>query len=181
MCAIEITKDMADGMKLLPVGELETAAVDIEITDGEIVLKGKSVFGGYLGSEATAGSIDNGSGSFRTGDIGYIEDNRLYCRGRRDSQIKYKGYRIELDDIEYNLNLIEGVKECAAVAKYNDDHAVKTIKAFVVVENDEDPEYIRQEAEKYLPSYMIPKTIRVVERLPMNANGKTDRKALSEL
>ncbi|MBR6473037.1 MAG: AMP-binding protein [Firmicutes bacterium] len=181
VCAVSITKEMAEGSGLLPVGELRTGATEIEIEDGEIVLKGESVFAGYLGAQTGGSFIENGRHCFKTGDLGYIEGGRLYCKGRRDSQIKYKGYRIELDDIEYNINLIDGVRECAAVAKYNYNHVVKTIKAFVTLEKPLDPEYIKSELERYLPAYMIPKTIRIVDRLPMNRNGKVDRKALGDL
>ena len=106
---------------------------------------------------------------------------KLYCKGRKDSQVKYKGYRIELNDIEYNINLISGVKECAVVAKYNENLVVKTIKAFVVVDNSQDANYVKTELEKYIPAYMMPKAIKIIDKLPINQNGKVDRKALSEL
>ena len=105
----------------------------------------------------------------------------MYCVGRKDSQVKYKGYRIELNDIEYNINLIKGVNDCAVIAKYNDNNIVKLIKAFVVLDNNLDSDYIKNELKKYLPSYMIPKIIVIVDKLPVNQNGKIDRKALSLL
>lgn len=179
--AITITEKMANELKLLPVGEVNKFATDIEIIDNEIILKGKSVFGGYLSDFIGGFYKENGINCYKTGDIGYIEDGKLYCKGRKDSQVKYKGYRIELNDIEYNINLIKGVKDCAVVAKYNDDLVVKTIKAFVVVEDGIENNYIKKKLEKYIPEYMIPKTIKIMEKLPINANGKIDRKALSEL
>ncbi len=178
---ILITKEMANSSQLLPVGEVNTFATDIEIIDDEIVLKGKSVFSGYLGNYIGGYYNENNVNCYRTGDIGYIEDGKLYCKGRKDSQVKYKGYRIELNDIEYNINLISGVKECAVVAKYNENLVVKTIKAFVVVDNSQDANYVKTELEKYIPAYMMPKTIKIIDKLPINQNGKVDRKALSEL
>lgn len=179
--AILITKEMINNLQLLPVGEIETFATDIEIIDDEIVLKGKSVFNGYLANYAGGYYKENDITCYKTGDIGFIENGKLYCKGRKDSQIKYKGYRIELNEIEHNINLIKGVKECAVVAKKTDNSVVKTIKAFVVVENKEKTSYIKSELEKYIPSYMIPKTIKIIDKLPINQNGKVDRKALSEL
>lgn len=176
-----ITKEMANSLQLLPVGEVDTFATDIEIIDEEIVLKGKSVFSGYLGDFVGGYYNENNINCFRTGDIGYIEDGKLYCKGRKDSQVKYKGYRIELNDIEYNINLIKGVKECAVVAKYNDNLVVKTIKAFIVVDSEYDTNYVRTELEKFIPAYMMPKTIKIIDKLPINQNGKIDRKVLSEL
>jgi len=179
--AILITPQMAQNNKILPVGEVGSFATDIEINDGEIVLKGKSVFGGYLGS-VTGGYFKEGSvNCFRTGDMGCIENGLLYCKGRTDSQIKFKGYRIELTEIEYNINLIDGVKECAVIAKYNGENAVKTVKAFVVADEGITAEYIKDELKKHLPEYMTPKTVKLMDSLPVNANGKTDRKALGEL
>lgn len=179
--AIIITQDMANNLKILPVGEVNMCATDIEIIDDEIVLKGKSVFNGYLANYVGGYYKEDNINCYKTGDVGYIEDGKLYCKGRKDSQVKYKGYRIELNDIEYNINLIKGVKECAVIAKYTDDLVVKTIKAFVVLEEEIDSDYIKTELEKYIPGYMIPKTIKIVDRLPINQNGKIDRKALNEL
>ena len=177
---ILITKDMINKYKLLPVGEVENLATNIEIIDEEIVLKGKSVFNGYLGNYIGGYYKEKNINCYKTGDIGYIKDGKLYCKGRKDNQVKYKGYRIELNDIEYNINLIKGVIECAVVAKYNENLIVKTIKAFVVT-NNKDSKYIRTELEKLIPGYMMPKTIKIIDKLPINQNGKVDRRALSEL
>ena len=177
---IIITKEMTNTMNILPVGEIDNFATDIEIIDDEIVLKGSSVFNGYLGNLIGGYYKENNINCYKTGDLGYIKDGKLFCKGRKDSQVKYKGYRIELNEIEYNINLIKGVKECAVVAKH-DENIVKTIKAFVVVENNIDSNYIRNELIKYIPEYMIPKTIKIIDKLPINSNGKIDRKALSEL
>ena len=101
---------------------------------GEIVLKGKSVSPGYLGSLAGGFFSENGLQCYRTGDLGYICDGILFCTGRKDSQVKYNGYRIELMDIENNIISIPGVQECAVIAKYTESNTVKTIKAFVTAE-----------------------------------------------
>jgi D-alanine--poly(phosphoribitol) ligase subunit 1 len=105
----------------------------------------------------------------------------LYCKGRKDSQVKYKGYRIELNDIEYNLNQILGVKDCAVIAKYNDAAIVKTIKAFVVLDDVVDIDYVKEELKKLIPGYMFPKSIKKIDKLPVNQNGKIDRKELEKL
>ena len=119
---------------------------------------------------------------YRTGDCGYIKDGRLYCGGRKDRQVKYMGYRIELDDIESNINRIDGVENSAVAAKFNSDSSVKKITAYVAVNDSTiDEAYIRNRLGEKIPQYMIPKTIKIVEELPVNQNGKTDRKALSLL
>lgn len=175
VCAIEITKEVLEHEELLPVGTISDAATEIEIEDGEIVLKGKSVFSGYLGEEVGKRLVSG----YKTGDIGYIHAGKLYCKGRKDSQIKYKGYRIELSEIETDISRIPGVENCAVVAKKNPEGEVKMIKAFFSGEAEEN--FIRKELSEKLPDYMIPKIIRKLPKLPMNKNGKTDRKELEKL
>ena len=167
---------------LLPVGTYGHFATDIFIKDDEIVLRGDSVFGGYLDGEPGGHYLKDGVNSYRTGDLGFFRDGYLYCRGRKDDQIKYMGYRIELADIERNLAEIPGVRECAVIAKRNGD-TVKSIHAFVVHETGTktDAAQLKSALKQRIPDYMIPKTIRFLDRLPVSANGKTDRKALNEL
>ncbi len=179
---ILITEAMLKEEKPLPVGEMSTNAVEIVIDEGEIVLCGESVSCGYLGGEKGGFFRRDGLQCYRTGDLGFIQDGLLYCTGRKDSQIKYKGYRIELMDIENNIKEIPGVQDCAVTASYTAENAVKTIKAFVSTQAAEyDSAYVRKELEKRIPDYMIPRTIVVLDRLPINQNGKIDRKALAEL
>ncbi len=176
--AILITKEMCKD-KILPVGEIDNLASNVEIIEEEIVIKGNSVFNGYLGNVVGGYYQENNINCYKTGDIGYIENKKIYCIGRKDSQIKYKGYRIELNDIEYNLKLIDGVDDAAVVAKYNENNIVKTIKAYVV--SNKETNYIKEKLGKKIPSYMMPKTIVLIDKLPLNQNGKIDRKALQEL
>jgi D-alanine--poly(phosphoribitol) ligase subunit 1 len=179
---IMITEAMLNDEKPLPVGEMSTNAVEIVIDEGEIVLKGKSVSRGYLGGEKGGFFCKDGLQCYRTGDLGFIQDGLLYCTGRKDSQVKYKGYRIELMDIENNIKEIPGVQDCAVTASYTAEHTAKTIKAFVSTDApDYDSAYIRNELEKKLPDYMMPRTIIILDSLPMNQNGKIDRKRLAEL
>ena len=106
----------------------------------------------------------------------------LYCKGRKDNQIKYKGYRIELGDIENNLLKIDGVKEAVVVAKLKEDKiTVKLIKAYIVEDKNIDIQYVKQKLKEMLPVYMMPKTIEILEKIPINNNGKYDRKKLKEL
>ena len=163
----------------MPCGKISSAAAEIVIEDNEIVLKGKSVFEGYLDGTVGGHYNEGKINCYRTGDIGFIKDGKLYCKGRKDSQIKYKGYRIELSDIEANIAAIEGVESCAAVAKRNPEGEVRLIKAFVSGTASE--MLIREKLSEKLPEYMIPKAIKFLESLPMSSNGKIDRKKLESL
>lgn len=178
--AIVITKDMTN-QKILPVGETNAFATDIEIVDGEIILKGASVFNGYLGGQVGGHYKENNVNCYKTGDLGNIIDSKLYCKGRKDSQVKFKGYRIELTDIEYHLSLISGIHECAVVPKYTEDRIVKSLKAFIVADKGIESSDVKKELLQLLPSYMVPKSIQIIDRMPTNSNGKTDRKALMSL
>ena len=75
---------------------------------GEILITGESVADGYIGEIEKKSFFEyNGEKAYATGDLGYIKNNMLYCKGRKDKQIKFKGYRIELTDIEKNLQELE--------------------------------------------------------------------------
>ena len=167
---------------VLPVGKMSTTATQITIENNEIVLSGPSVFDGYIGNISEGHSIINGINYYKTGDVGYIKDNLLYCKGRIDSQIKYKGYRIELGEIENNLLKINGIKEAVVVAKtVENSDTIKFIKAYITLDAKISTEQIKTELRKVLPEYMIPKIIEVLENIPVNNNGKYDRKKLKEL
>ena len=166
----------------LPVGRISEAAVDISIVNEEIILKGKSVFAGYLNETSDNCFQEGGINCYKTGDIGKIENDFLYCMGRKDSQIKYMGYRIELGEIENSLLKIEEIREAVVVAKKDEKtNIVKGIKAFITTTKEISPEYIKEELSKILPVYMIPRTIKILEKMPVNDNGKYDRKKLNRL
>lgn len=179
VCAAEITKEILENEKILPVGIISSAATEITEENGELVLKGKSVSEGYLFGEKGGFYKENGKNCFKTGDIGFIENGKIYCKGRNDSQIKYKGYRIELSDIESNLSSIEGIRNCAVIAKRNPEGEVRLVKAFVsgnIAEN-----IIREKLSEKIPEYMVPKSIKIMDSLPLSENGKIDRKELEKI
>lgn len=178
--AVNITLDMLNN-DLLPCGDTNNSATNIIIQNGEIILKGNSVFSGYLGNYIGGFYKENDINCFKTGDIGFVKDDKLYCKGRKDSQIKYKGYRIELNDIENNLYKIKGVKQCAVVGKYQNEYKVKIIKAYIVLKEGYNLEDVKENLKKLIPPYMMPKVIIEMNSLPINCNGKIDRKQLIEL
>jgi D-alanine--poly(phosphoribitol) ligase subunit 1 len=177
--AIEITEEILAKEELLPVGKISSAATEITVENGEIVLKGKSVSKGYLSGETGGFYKEDGKNCFKTGDVGFIENGKLYCKGRFDSQIKYKGYRIELSEIEANISSVPGTENCAVIAKRNPEGEVRLIKAFVSGNVSE--EEIRKKLSENLPEYMIPKSIKKLDFIPFNKNGKIDRKELEKL
>src|SRR5207237_10822255 len=85
---------------------------------GEIVIAGPHVSRGYLGTrdlDAEAFCELDGMRAYRTGDRGHYQDGLLFCDGRIDSQIKLHGYRVELGDVEANMQALPGVREAVVI------------------------------------------------------------------
>lgn len=172
----------------IPIGKPKSD-VDIYIVDenlqelsegqsGEILITGKSVADGYLGNVANNSFITyKGEKAYLTGDLGYMKNGVLYYKARKDNQIKYKGYRIEISDIEKNLQELEYIEKAVVVAKKGIDAKVTNIFAFV--KSREEIKKIKQDLKAKLPEYMIPK-IKKVDSFPMNNNGKCNKKKLLE-
>ena len=115
---------------------------------------------------------------YRTGDIvQYNEYNEIIYVGRRDSQIKHQGYRIDLGEIETNLNSFENIDNCCVIY---DSFNKKIIAIYESAKGELDVIELRKKLITKLPKYMMPGTIEYMEKLPLNANGKIDRITLSK-
>ena len=156
---------------------------------GEIVIVGPNVAAGYLHPEQSVPSpffLYHGRRAYRTGDRGYFHDGLLFFQGRIDQQIKLSGYRIELGDVEANLRRLELVRD-AAVIPVGKDQIISSLAAFVVLRAPSDcsdfelTRRIRGQLGEHLPSYMLPRRIVFLDALPLTANGKVDRTALTNL
>ena len=123
--------------------------------------------------------------AYHTGDAGYLKEGQLFYNGRIDLQVKLHGYRIEVEDIENNMLRLPQISH-AVVLPNMKDGKVKSLTAFVTGDKGEksDLEFSRQiktELKEILPAYMVPKKIKYVDNIPMNSNGKADRKYLGGL
>ena len=114
---------------------------------------------------------------YKTGDLVKEQKGLLFFKGRIDNQIKHMGYRIELEEIEFALNSLKEILEGVVLYK-RIKSAYGKITAFVVLNNKIKAKEIKQELEYILPAYMIPNDIKMLERIPKNQNGKTDKAAL---
>jgi aryl carrier-like protein len=143
--------------------------------DGELFIGGVGVFAGYLGCDDLTNKalIDIGGELFyRTGDLVRMNDKGLlHYVGRKDHQIQLHGQRIELGEIEQCL-LNTSITACI-VMKWNDDHLIAYVESSCI-----DEKQLREHCQFHLPSYMIPSIFIVLEQLPLNSNGKVDRKLL---
>ncbi|MEM5550388.1 amino acid adenylation domain-containing protein [Pseudoalteromonas neustonica] len=152
---------------------------------GELYIAGTAVARGYLAQAGlTAQSFianpfsEDGSRIYRTGDLVRVNPaGMLEFISRVDHQIKIRGYRIELGEVEAQLLRIAGVNEAIVVAQeYNDStHLI----AYISGEGLESKN-IKAQLMSHLPDYMVPSLITVLAALPLNQNGKVDRKALPE-
>ncbi|EAH9285280.1 amino acid adenylation domain-containing protein [Campylobacter upsaliensis] len=147
---------------------------------GELFVRGTSLSLGYYNDieKTKAAFIQNPLHHnyldllYKTGDIvAYNEFGELLCYGRLDNQIKFKGHRIELGEIEAVLNSHEKIKNSACIFK--DDKLI----AFYESEEELD---LKGFCKQKLPPYMIASSFVRVEKFALNANGKIDRKILSE-
>ena len=127
-------------------------------------------------------SAEPGSRIYRTGDrVRHLPDGNLAFLGRVDNQIKLRGFRIEPGEIEAALNLHPGIRD-AAVLLYRDHPGDPQLVAYAVAAEpgtaaDMQGE-IRTHLRSLLPDYMVPSTIMFLDALPLNPNGKLDRRAL---
>ena len=187
--SIEITHEMIE--KEIPAGKPKDDVNIFIINEGkeveegkigEILIAGESVADGYLGNTNNKSFIKyKGKRAYLTGDIGYIENGMLYYKARKDKQIKYKGYRIELSDIEKNLHELEYIEKAVVCAKTNADNKVLNIIGFIKLKENtiKREAEIRKDLKERIPEYMCPK-IKIIERFPINKNGKCDEKKLLE-
>ena len=120
---------------------------------------------------------------YRTGDLARVEaDGLVYFVGRSDSQIKSRGHRIELGEVEVAVNSLDAVREVAVVAVDTGDFDGKAICcAWAPSDDAPDGDRLRSELQPLLPAYMLPSRWLRLESLPKNANGKIDRRGVREL
>lgn len=145
----------------------------IEGAEGELLLGGPQVFSGYSPpTDRDPFVLDGDDRFYRTGDLVRVEGGNLGYVGRTDSQVKIRGHRVELGEIESACNALDGVEISAAVLTGPPENPVITI----VYEGAEAVDFAS--LAETLPSYMIPRTFERCASLPTNVNGKIDRKQI---
>jgi len=159
---------------------------------GEIVIGGIGVARGYLNRpELTAEHFvadpfdpTPGARLYKTGDLGrWRSDGVIEHLGRKDQQIKVRGFRIEPGEIEAQLLTLAGVK-AATVLALRSDAGDQRLVAYVAADPHATPQPqamdLRQQLRQHLPEHMVPGTITVMDALPMTPSGKIDRQALPD-
>lgn len=164
------------GLRYLLVGhDLRPVA-----NEGELCVTGPQMFGGYLDPCDDAGRFLSHEGAlwYRTGDrVVLLPDGDLGYVGRLDQQTKVRGYRVELLEVENALRQLDGVADCVVVpVRYDGETSLTAIYSG-------DPSVAAELPRRLsaaLPGYMIPTFVSHVRDIPVNSNGKTDRRLLAD-
>jgi amino acid adenylation domain-containing protein len=153
---------------------------------GELCVSGISLANGYLNKPelTTEKFTDWTEGSktiriYRTGDLArFMSDDNIEYLGRRDTQVKIRGNRVEIGEIEVLINQLDNIRQ-AVVTAPADATGQKRLIAYLVSSGDkEDTEAVRKSLEEQLPDFMLPSVYVWLKELPKTTSGKVDRKAL---
>lgn len=201
LSAVAVTDEMLQNCKRLPIGYTKADSPTFVIDEegqkvpngqqGEIIVCGPAVSKGYLNNpEKTAEAFFEFEGlpAYHTGDVGSMTDEGLLLYGgRMDFQIKFNGFRIELEDVSQNLNKSKYVESAVAVPRYNKDHKVQNLLAYVILKDGVAKQFereiditkaIKEDLQDIMMSYMMPSKFLYRETLPLTPNGKIDIKGL---
>ncbi|WP_430408773.1 amino acid adenylation domain-containing protein [Kordia sp.] len=175
---IPIGKPIANTQAYILDENLELVPIGVK---GKLYLSGKGVAKGYLNRpELTAEKfIENpyivGAKMYDTGDVvRWLPDGTIEFFGRKDQQVKLRGYRIELEEIENTIATFNNAIQQVVVAVKNEEILV----AYYVGNNPVDVSSLRTYLAGKLPSYMIPSHFVAVKTIPLTPNGKVNRDAL---
>ncbi|MBB5770030.1 amino acid adenylation domain-containing protein, partial [Xanthomonas arboricola] len=182
--AVTIGRPVANTRLHVVDAALRPVAIGVQ---GELLIGGDGVSRGYLGREELTAerfvTLAKGERVYRTGDlVRWLDSGELLYVGRCDAQVKIRGHRVELGEIEAQLVALEDVRE-AAVTLHTPTNAEPFLAAYVVPQTppqDEDAWLLACKAAlaRELTVYMMPSAFVVLERLPITPNGKIDRNAL---
>ncbi len=152
---------------------------------GEICILGSGLALGYYGKKELTDNVfvQNPLNDkyeekiYKTGDYGFVnEDGDIVFSGRRDTQVKVHGIRVELGDVENAALCIEGIERACAVL-----YKEKKMVLFLKTKAEFSEREIKKLLKEHVPKYMIPDKVVMVESFPINKNGKIDRKELLKL
>jgi len=176
-----------------PINNVHVYVVDEHLSPaplgapGELVFAGVCVGRGYINDpERTrraflADPHRESQRLYRSGDYGrWLPEGKLEFLGRRDTQVKISGFRIEIGEIENTLLRLPGVREGAVVVTGGTDQS-KHLVAFYAAQRPLDANALRDQFRESLPEYMVPSAFHWQRNLPLTGNGKIDRKALMAL
>lgn len=154
---------------------------------GEIYIGGIGLSEGYLNRPELTNKVfiknpyNSNEKLYKTGDLAkFRNDGAIEFLGRIDQQIKIRGYRVELDDIENTINKNPNVKQSVVLVKQNESKPKRLI-AYIKPNDLFDENQLKLQLKETLPDYMIPSSFILIDAIPKLPNGKVDKKLLSEI
>ena len=151
---------------------------------GELCIAGIGLARGYLNNSTltdekfTDNPVKPGERIYRTGDIArWLPDGNIEYLGREDYQVKIRGLRIEMGEIENTIMSYPGISESVVLVKKYSESVILII-AYIVCASELDLDGLRQYLRQHLPDYMIPNHFQKIDEMPLTPSGKADRKAL---
>lgn len=170
---------------ILPQESNEIVNLSTNLDDGELYIGGPRVaLEYYKNKEKTAGSFFEFEGErlYKTGDLVNVDENGIFSFiGRVDDQIKVRGFRIELGEVESAMRQLAEINEVAVVAVFDSESATNTLVAYYTSNISITVGILRKQLSLNLPSYMIPSHFNKVDHIPLNSNGKIDKKRLKDM
>lgn len=159
---------------------------------GELAIGGDGVSNGYINDDIkTKNSFINncfdnifiGQKIYKTGDLAQIlDDGNIDFIGRKDNQIKVRGYRVELDEIKETVLKYDGIENCAIILKEDiKNKSNKHILLYFVANKQINTKLLFDYLRTHLQTYMVPSGIMQIDEIPLNANYKVDIKKLPEI
>lgn len=195
--AVEINEQLIERFEQLPIANAHSPLLKVvdeafnEVADetkGELVVYGPSVsIEGYLGASELSAKVFKATDEgriYKTGDIGYKKDGYIFYAGRSDFQIKLHGYRMEIEEIEKQIERLEEVTSVIVIPVKNGEEIVSLTASIVLAEELEEKPFkmtkqLKSKLLEVIPNYMIPKKFIYMDDMPLNINGKIDRKRLA--
>ena len=198
--AVEVTDSLLQEYDFVPIGA-PIANTQIYILDrygnlqpvgvpGELHIAGDGLARGYLNrpeltrEKFVANPFQPGTRMYKTGDLArWLDDGSIQYLGRVDTQVKIRGFRVELGEIEAQLNRHPAIRESAIIAQghASNKHLVAFYKLKHARTDSVPSGELREHLLRTLPQYMVPATFVSIAAIPLNPNGKVDRRVLARM
>lgn len=195
--AVEVTAELLEKYEQLPIAKANTSMLKIvdanlqpvaEGEKGEIAILGPTVSTeGYLNDATQSAKVFkvlDDERIYKAGDIAFVKDDYIFYAGRSDFQIKLHGYRMEIEEIEKQIEVLNEVSGCIVVPITKEEEIVSLTACIVLKDElEEKPfkmtKHLKSKLSNNIPNYMVPKKFVYIDALPLTMNGKVNRKRMA--